>query len=108
MKLKNPIIAKINLSEDKMKELTILLKPKMMEKRRHDLIKKYADGLCCDCLGIPTKIVSYDVSDSEQSARKIEKYCDECFEKIRDRDRDKVQLTLTATNGIDETIAVRG
>jgi len=101
MKLKNPIITKIILSEDKMKELTRLLKPKMMSTRREDLIKKYVGGLCSNCGDIPTILVTYDVSDWEMKAQRIERYCDSCFEK----NKDKVQLT--ATNGIDETIAIR-
>ncbi|MGI0022662.1 MAG: hypothetical protein ACRD9Q_07360, partial [Nitrososphaeraceae archaeon] len=37
--------------------------------------------------------------DVEISAKRIEKYCSNCFEKSG--------ILLTATNGIDETMAVR-
>jgi hypothetical protein len=57
-------------------------------KMKTSLIKKYV-GTCVSCYDIPTKIVTYDVGD----AKVIQRYCPKCF------------VRLTATNGIDETIA---
>jgi len=97
--MKKPTITKINLSEDQMKELTRLLKLEMESTRREDLIKKYVGGLCSVCGDIPTILVTYDVSDLEMKAQKIERYCPNCFE------RDKVKLLDTGQR--NETIAIR-
>jgi ribosomal protein L10 len=103
MKTNKPIITKINLSEDKMKELKTLLDRKGTYGRvyKKNAIKYYLGGVCFNCSDIPTIKVTYDVSDSEMKAQRIERYCDECFEKNKDK------VHLTATNGIDETIAIR-
>lgn len=49
--------------------------------------------LMCDSLG--TKLLVFDVSDEELNASRIERYCDKCLTRV------------TATNGIDNTIAVK-
>ncbi|HJR84995.1 MAG TPA: hypothetical protein VJ772_06455 [Nitrososphaeraceae archaeon] len=67
----------------------------MTSTHRNALIKKYLGGLCLGCENVPTKIVSNDISDSEMKAKRIEHYCQSCYVK------------LVATNGIDETIALR-
>ena len=66
----------------------------MTSSHRNGLIKKYAGGIC-QCGNVPTKVVSYDISDDDMNARRIERYCNSCFTRLR------------ATNGIDETVAVR-
>jgi hypothetical protein len=60
--------------------------PHVSEAAKFALIKKVVGGLCCQCKGIPTKIVSYDVGD----AQLIEKYCEKCFKKWK-----KSEKTLT-------------
>jgi hypothetical protein len=98
-----PVIRRIEIKPDKLEELKSKLKSDMMSTRRHWLIKKYAGGTCQNCLGIPTIMAIYDVSDPEMQARVIERYCDSCYENSGVKGR----IRLTSTNGIDETIAVR-
>ena len=42
-------------------------------------------GTCTFCGAWPEYIVSYDVGDSQQPAKRIERYCHSCFEKWKDR-----------------------
>ena len=90
----NPIITDID--PKKLEELQAQLKAVRTPtfKMKNDLIKKHV-GTCVSCYGIPTRLVTYDVGDTDMSAKKVERYCDHCF------------IRLRASNGIDETEAVR-
>ena len=67
----------------------------MTSGRRRDLIHKYSDGMCGSCDKLATTKIVYDMGDSHQKAEVIERYCDK-------------HLTLvTATDGIDQTVAIR-
>ncbi len=96
-----PVIRRIEIEPDKLEELKSKLKTEMTSMRKHWLIKKYAGGACLNCLGIPTIMAIYDVSDPEMQARVIERYCDSCYENSGVKGR----IRLTSTNGIDECIA---
>jgi hypothetical protein len=82
----------------KLEVLKSMLKTEMSSKERNRLIKTHTGGTCLSCTEIPTINVIYDISDPGIKASRIERYCDECYEK------NKIQLT--ATNG-ERTIAVR-
>ena len=64
--------------------------------RRRYLIHEYSDGMCGSCNRLATTQIIYDMSDSQQKATRIERYCD------------KHLTLLTATNGLDKTMAVKG
>lgn len=87
-----PIVTKIEIHPDELEELGEY----MTDIKRKGLIKQYAGGLCLGCDEIPTKLVSYDISDEDMSAKRLEGYCDNCFEKC-----------IILTNGRDETTAIR-
>ena len=90
-----------DIDPEKIQELKAVLdKTHTTTKLRYNIVKRYV-GTCVSCYEIPTKIVTYDVSDADMSAKKIERYCDNCFK----RSGIDKQVLLTATNGIDETIA---
>ena len=73
-----PEIRKTALDKNILKKLLERLKnPHVSDAAKNHLIKKLAGGFCCDCEGIPTMIVSYDVD----GAQLIQKYCDKCFKK---------------------------
>jgi hypothetical protein len=88
-----PIITEIDPL--KIQQVKTALVEYMTKQCRNDVIKKGVGGLCLGCDNIPNKLVSYDVSDEEMSAKRVERYCDNCYIKIM------------ATNGIDETVAIR-
>jgi len=92
----NPIITPIEIDPKKLEQFEKVLANKSRTKSyRKDMIRKYiGNGYCHVCEDIPTIKVCYDVSDSEMSAKRVERYCRSCYVK------------LTATNG-DQTIAIR-
>jgi hypothetical protein len=76
-------------------------KPGISEQHRKYLMRRYSGGggACCICGQFPTKQVSYDISDSDLKAQRIERYCRNCWEKNK--------VNLLSTNGKDKTMAVR-
>ena len=72
---------------------------------RYDLIKKYYGGKCAVCSEPPTK----KVVESIEGAQIISRYCASCFERITKEGPNKYKdkVTVRATNGIDETIALK-
>jgi len=100
-------VTDIAVDKEQLEELESLLSRQenyFTSKYRRHLIKKYGGSLCTVCDNIATKQVSYDVSDNEQKAQKIEKYCDKCFVQIL---REEQTTLVQATNGIDRTIAIK-
>ena len=71
-----PIIKPIEVDKEKMKELNAILSSKQGPFYKRDSHKRIV-GECCICGIIPTKLVTYDVED----AKRIEIYCEACFEK---------------------------
>jgi hypothetical protein len=88
------------------KELEELNKTRTSRKQKDALIKKIAGGICVGCTDIPTKIVSYDISDSEIEASLLERYCDKCLEKSGIGITPKVTKLLD-TSGKNVTYAKR-
>jgi len=77
-----PVIKSLNIDEHKLERLHYVLNArKLTTKRRYKAIRKVTGGICSVCEGIPTKIVTYEVGDSETSIQLIERYCDECIKK---------------------------
>ena len=73
-----PEIRRIALDKNTLNKLLERIKnPRVSESAKNRLIKKVAGGFCCDCEGVPAKIVSYDVD----GAQLIQKYCDKCFKR---------------------------
>jgi hypothetical protein len=101
----NPIITDIN--PETLEKLNTLLSRGSYGKRnytmtptlRKELIKKGIGGLCLCCYEIPTKVVCYDMLDSEINSKLVERFCKSCFSKC--------SIILTATNGNDQTMAIR-
>jgi hypothetical protein len=80
--VKSPGVRQISREKKIMKFLKERLNdPHVSEAAKFALIKKVVGGLCCQCEGIPSKIVSYDVGD----AHLIEKYCEKCFKNWKQR-----------------------
>jgi len=100
-------VTDIAVDKEQLEELESLLSRQenyFTSKYRRHLIKKCGADICSICGNIASKQVSYDVSDNEQKASRIERYCDKCFKQMQ---REEQTTLLQATNGIDRTIAVR-
>jgi len=101
-----PVIQDVIISQEKMDEFNSELESSTSDKNKRGVIKKYPGGTCIYCGIIATKILKFDVGDGDDGdGTLIERYCDKCYLRWVEG-KDKVRLT--ATNGIDETIAVRG
>lgn len=81
MKRDNSKSYKVKLIKVDKKVLQDLLKCNLAENRRQFIITKYTGGLCCICRDVPSKMILYDVGDMAQQAKKVERYCTECFKK---------------------------
>jgi len=101
-----PVIEDVKIDPKKLTELNEILNSGCSQCSKKQAMKQIAGGCCCICGSIPDKIVKYKIED----ATVAERYCDKCFERwIEGKDNDnKDKVLLTATNGIDEIIAVRG
>jgi hypothetical protein len=90
------VIEDIVITEEKRTELNKILEShKYSHFMKVRAIKDTLGGPCSVCGSLPTKNVKFDIGDSDGPAELIERYCDKCF------------IRLRATNGKDETIAVR-
>ena len=77
-----PIVKPLNIDKQKLEHLRHVLNTrKLTVKGRYKVIRKVTGGICSVCEGIPTKIVTYEVGDSETGIQLIERYCDECIKK---------------------------
>ena len=94
-------IEDIERSEDELEELQSFY---ISSFRKHYLRNKYGAFICNVCDGIAVKRVLYDVSDKEQKASRVERYCEKCFKQMQ---REEQTTLLTATNGKDKVVAVR-
>ena len=94
-----PVVTKIEIEPEELEEL----ETNMTDIKRKSLIKQYAGGTCLGCDNVPTKLVSYDISDADMNAQLVERYCDNCFKRSGIGEK----VLLTSTNGIDKTIAVK-
>ena len=74
--MKKPVVKPIEVDKEKMEELKAILSSKQGPFYKRDAQKRIV-GECCICGRIPTKLLIYDVED----AKRIEKYCEACFEK---------------------------
>jgi hypothetical protein len=61
-------------------------------------LRKRIGGVCVICGDLPSKKLTYQESDEEQVAVRLEFYCQKCYDRL---------TTVRATNGIDESMAVR-
>jgi hypothetical protein len=67
----------IEVDKEKLEDLNAILSSSKIGPTTKRTKQKHLIGECCICLGIPTKLVTYDMD----GASKIERYCDKCFEK---------------------------
>jgi hypothetical protein len=74
----NGKITKIEIPSEKLELINRIQKSNVAITVKEDKVKDLAGGLCCVCREIPTKRITYDVRD----AKKIERYCDECIERV--------------------------
>ena len=116
MKKHNTLIEDIKISEEKLREYEQKVNgnPKspiqLSNKGKLALIKLYY-GICCICAVRATKKLKYDEGDDII----IQKYCDKCLESYLTKEQEQEPNTytkedkvyLTATNGIDQTLATR-
>jgi predicted SprT family Zn-dependent metalloprotease len=84
-----PVITDIEIEPEKLEELNKIMNSFYSRNNKNVAMKRIAGGYCCVCGAIPNKLVKYKLED----ITRIEYYCDKCI------------VRLTATNGIDETIA---
>ena len=102
-----PVITDIEIEPEKLAELNRVLSSSFSKGVKKAAMARIGYRGCTICGETPSKKVSYDIGDSEQPASRLEYYCLDCFKRSGiGTSKDKV--LLTATNGIDETIAVRG
>ena len=90
-----PVVTKIEIDNETKEELNALVNSNKYKHTKYREIRRLVGGLCTVCGEIPSTRVSYQVGDQEQQIERLEFYCDRCY------------VRLTATNGIDSTIAVR-
>jgi hypothetical protein len=76
MKLKR-VISEIIINKEKMEDLSKILSSNKFSLDAKRSKQKHLTGECCMCLAIPNKLITYDMG----GAKKIERYCDMCFEK---------------------------
>jgi len=93
--MNKPTIEDIIISEEGLAELNKILNSGVSHQGKIHAMRRIAGGYCYRCGAIPTKLVTYDISDAEQKAQRLERYCDKCI------------ITVTATNGKDKTIALK-
>ncbi|HEY7109465.1 MAG TPA: hypothetical protein VH415_08570 [Nitrososphaeraceae archaeon] len=79
-------IQNIKITSDKLEVIHKILKSNVSQVVKESVLKKLAGGDCSICGGIPTKMVTFDVSDDKQGATRLEKYCDSCIEKVYERE----------------------
>lgn len=76
MKLKR-VISEIVVNKDELDDLSKILSSNKFSSDAKRSKQKHLTGECCMCPAIPNKLVIYDMD----GAKKIERYCDKCFEK---------------------------
>ena len=104
----NPIIIKIEFTSEEQDEIDKINKGQAVPKTRtvttkngstYDVtwnrkftyslarvrLRALYGGLCTSCGNWPEYKVSYDVSDKNQGAKLVERYCQTCFSKLEDR-----------------------
>jgi predicted RNA-binding Zn-ribbon protein involved in translation (DUF1610 family) len=91
----------IERSEEELEELQSFY---ISSFRKQHLRNKYGAFTCMTCGQVAVKRVLYDVSDSEQKASRVERYCEKCYKQMQ---KEEQTTLLMATNGKDKTIAVR-
>jgi hypothetical protein len=80
MKSKTKIeIEPLNLPQEKQDELKIILADSKLSEYQKNTKKRQISGSCCIDGKIPTKIVKY----RRYGAIVVEKYCDECLERMQ-------------------------
>jgi hypothetical protein len=82
----NGTIQEINIPTDKLEAMQRVLTANVSQVVKDTVMKKLAGGWCCICGGIPTQMVTYDISEEKQSATRFEKYCDTCIKTVYERD----------------------
>ena len=80
----------------KIQELKSKLKPNMSKDRKREFARRYGVGFCYGCEELASVVLTYDISDKDQKAKRLERYCQDCFDKI-----------VSVSNGKDQTLAVR-
>jgi len=71
MTSKKPKITSIKISD----ELRELLKRSSTWESRRNMMRSHAEGVCSKCDQVAEIKVSYDVSDKQMKAVKVEKFC---------------------------------
>lgn len=115
-KYKKPIIEDIIISPEKIAEFESKLNPQprtryasipLSGSSRLTLIKQYF-SICSICADIATKRIKYDAGDG---AKVVETYCEKCYQRLTTQEPIRVdkdnKVILTASNGIDEIIAIK-
>ena len=107
---KKPVIKKIKLTKEELEEVFKIMKGEPINRTRlaknrvrgfkyeytnrrplsKEMVKRRIvqlfGSMCIGCgYNWPDYKVSINVGDSNQGAKKIERYCSECFDKIKDR-----------------------
>jgi hypothetical protein len=83
----NGNIQEIKIPSDKLEAMQRILAANVSHVVKEGVVKRLAGGLCSVCGGIPTQVVTYDVSDEKQGAMRTEKYCDTCVKTVYERER---------------------
>ena len=98
-----PTIEDIVISSEDLAELNRILNGGYSKGVKKQAMARIGYRGCTICGETPSKKVSYQVGDSEQPATRLEYLCNSCWEKSGLGNN---KVCLTATNGIDKTIAV--
>jgi hypothetical protein len=94
-----PVIEDLNIEPEQLQELNAILNSTSNQSIKRAAMMRIAGRGCVVCGIIPTKIVKYKLED----ITRVERYCSQHFERwLADE-----EVILTATNGIDQTIAER-
>jgi hypothetical protein len=76
-----PTIEDVVISQEKLDELQEEIKFRLGH-YKSKIIRRYCGGVCCICVDvIPTKKVSWSVSDHDGKGKLVEFYCNPCFER---------------------------
>jgi hypothetical protein len=95
----NPLIEDLNIEPEQLLELNEILNSTSNQSVKRSAMMRIAGRGCVVCGIIPTKIVKYKLED----ITRVERYCNKHFERwLADE-----EVILTATNGIDQTVAER-
>jgi hypothetical protein len=82
----NGTIHEIKIPSEQLEVVQRIVSPNVSQIVKEAIIKRLSGGRCCICGAIATQMVTYDASDEKQPARRIERYCQSCLNKVYERE----------------------